>query len=363
MLYRIMESCYPYVVVYRSFPLKAFQHAARQSLIISRTDSIGDVMLTLPLCGLLKKYYPELKIRFLGANYTRAVVECCEYVNEFLDQKELLSLDRKGLIRFLAEKQVFGIVHVFPNKPLARRFAECRLPLRLGTTNRLFHWTTCNRLVTLSRKNSSLHEAQLNIALMRDYLPAEVFDLSLNALADYYGFHAPPLAPDFRKLIPDDRPAWVLHPKSKGSAREYPLSAWMALAERLAETATVFISGTESERPALQALFDRLGDHVVDVVGKMNLSEFIAFLSCVTGIIAGSTGPLHIGSALGIRAVGLYPLIRPVHPGRWSPLGMHAVALTGKDFCSQCKPKNGTCACMEAITVHQILDAVMNWDA
>jgi ADP-heptose:LPS heptosyltransferase len=218
-------------------------------------------------------------------------------------------------------------------------------------------------LVTLSRKNSPLHEAQLNIALMRDYLPAEVFDLSLIALADFYGFHPPALTPDFQKIIPNDRPAWVLHPKSKGSAREYPLSAWMSLAERLSETATVFISGTEGERPALQPLFDRLGNQVFDIVGKMNLSEFIAFLSQVTGIIAGSTGPLHIGSALGIRAVGLYPPIRPVHPGRWSPVGKHAIALTGKDYCRHCLPQNGTCDCMEAITIQQVLDAVANRSA
>lgn len=315
-------------------------------------------MLTLPLCGLLKKYYPELKILFLGANYTRAVIECCEHVDEFLDHKELLSWDRQRLTHFLAEKEVFGIVHVFPNKRIARRFAESALPLRLGTTNRLYHWSTCNRLVTLSRKNSPLHEAQLNIALMQDYFPAEVFDLPLKALADYYGFHVPPLAPHFQKLIPNDRPAWVLHPKSKGSAREYPMSAWIALAERLSETTTVFISGTEGERPALQALFDRIGNRVVNIVGKMSLSELIAFLSQVTGIVAGSTGPLHIASALGIRAVGLYPPIRPVHPGRWSPVGKQAVALTGKDFCLECLPKNGTCACMEAIKIQQIMETV-----
>ena len=35
----------------------SIQHNYRK-IIISRTDSIGDVVLTLPLAGLLKKYYP-----------------------------------------------------------------------------------------------------------------------------------------------------------------------------------------------------------------------------------------------------------------------------------------------------------------
>lgn len=35
-----------------------------KSLIISRTDSLGDVILTLPSAGLMKKLIPGLKIYF-----------------------------------------------------------------------------------------------------------------------------------------------------------------------------------------------------------------------------------------------------------------------------------------------------------
>jgi ADP-heptose:LPS heptosyltransferase len=35
-------------------------------IIISRTDSIGDVILTLPLCVWLKKQFPQTELIFLG---------------------------------------------------------------------------------------------------------------------------------------------------------------------------------------------------------------------------------------------------------------------------------------------------------
>jgi ADP-heptose:LPS heptosyltransferase len=41
-------------------------------------------------------------------------------------------------------------------------------------------------------------------------------------------------------------------------------------------------------------------------------------------LVAASTGPLHIASAVGIHAIGLYPSKRPMHPGRWMPLGGNA---------------------------------------
>ena len=58
-------------------------------LIISRTDSIGDVILTLPVAGELKRQFPQLHIIFLGSSYTKPIVECCPYVDEFADWTEI----------------------------------------------------------------------------------------------------------------------------------------------------------------------------------------------------------------------------------------------------------------------------------
>jgi heptosyltransferase III len=55
------------------------------SIIISRTDSIGDVVLTLPMCGILKEKFPSAKIIFLGKGYTEAIVNACQFVDEFMN--------------------------------------------------------------------------------------------------------------------------------------------------------------------------------------------------------------------------------------------------------------------------------------
>lgn len=57
----------------------------------------------------------------------------------------------------------------------------------------------------------------------------------------------------------------------------------------------------------------------------MNLKQFISFIAAADGLIAASTGPLHIAAALGKVALGIYPPIKPMHPpGRWAPLGKNA---------------------------------------
>ena len=53
-------------------------------ILISRTDSIGDVVLTLPVAGILKQTFPGCTIIFLGREYTRAVIEACDHVDQFV---------------------------------------------------------------------------------------------------------------------------------------------------------------------------------------------------------------------------------------------------------------------------------------
>ena len=53
-------------------------------ILISRTDSIGDVVLTLLMAGIIKQFLPQSKIIFLGRNYTKDVIDLCEHVDEFV---------------------------------------------------------------------------------------------------------------------------------------------------------------------------------------------------------------------------------------------------------------------------------------
>lgn len=56
----------------------------------------------------------------------------------------------------------------------------------------------------------------------------------------------------------------------------------------------------------------------------MDLYQFVSFIRNADGLIASGTGPLHIAAASGINTLGLFPCVRPIHPGRWAPLGERA---------------------------------------
>lgn len=317
-------------------------------LIISRTDAIGDVILTLPVAGLMKKLHPGVKIWFVGRSYTGPVITACEHIDRFINWDEVSEYTQLEQVQYFNDIQADAIVHVFPNKELARITYASKIPLRIGTSHRFHHWLYCNRLVHVGRKSSPLHEAQLNARLFR---PLGVKATpSLDELMFLMGLTRPAELNDtFATWLDPNRFNLILHPKSKGSAREWGLDNFSELIRTLpGERYKIFISGNAEDGVALQGQIKAWGNDVTDLTGKMPLAQFIAFINKADGLVAASTGPLHIAAALGKVAVGLYAPMRPIHPGRWSPLGPRAGYLVLDKQCNQCR-HDKHCACIESI--------------
>jgi ADP-heptose:LPS heptosyltransferase len=78
--------------------------------------------------------------------------------------------------------------------------------------------------------------------------------------------------------------------------------------------------------------------------------------------VAGSTGPLHLAAALGRHALGLYPPIKPMHPGRWAPVGLHAGFMVfDRPNCEDCRRQPAACTCIRAIEAAAVAARVLTW--
>lgn len=325
-----------------------------KNILISRTDSIGDVVLTLPMAGLLKRNYPDSRVFFLGAEYTHAVVDCCKDVDQFVSWTEIQSKPLPEQLAFLKSLQIDTVLHVFPNREVASLAKIARISNRVGTSHRIFHWTTCNRLVNFSRKKSPLHESQLNCMLLQPFV--ENMPPALGDMADYLNFQDPELSPEFAEFIDAKRFNLILHPKSKGSAREWGVENFARLIELLPEERfKIFISGTQAEGNLVRdSLIKPYVNRITDLTGKMPLSQLIAFIARCDALIAASTGPLHIASACGVQAIGIYPPMRPIHPGRWMPIGKKVKVFVADKECSLCRKTPDRCQCMQSITPEEV---------
>ena len=323
---------------------------AHKTIIISRTDSIGDVCLTLPLCGYLKKHFVGIRIIFLGNTYTAPILNCCKDIDEVISWKDIENLDKNEQISLFKNLKASAIFHVFPKKEIAKLAKKSGIPNRIGTSHRLFHLLTCNHRVNFTRKNAVAHESQLNFHLLK---PCGLTTLpSLKEINSYTHFASTQHLPEWLLTeLNTNKPTVILHPKSQGSAVEWGIGNFIALAQQLIDDGyNVFFTGTEKEASFFR---DLVPDQCIDTTGKLSLDELIAFIQQIDYLVAASTGPLHIAGLLNRGAIGLFSPRKPIHPGRWMPLGSKSQTLVFDENCSNCatgKP----CNCIEKITVASV---------
>ena len=349
-------------------------------IILSRTDSIGDVVLTLPMASALKETFPDCTIVFLGREYTRPVVELCRFVDEFVvwDEGVQSSKFKVQSSRFKVQGSRFkvpysaidllrdlksdAIIHVFPVKEICRAAKRAGIPIRIATSRRFFTWFTCNRLLHIPRKNSNLHESQLNLKLLKGMGIKK--DFMLEEISGMYGLKTAQLTnlPTYQLTnLPTYKRTILLHPKSKGSAREWGLENFSQLIELLpSDKYNILITGTKEEGILMKEFLEKHKRRVTDLTGKLTLYELVELIGSSDALVAASTGPLHIAAALGIRAIGLYAPMRPIFPQRWAPVGTNATFLVIDKSCNDCR-KNMDCHCIRSITPEAVAEKLTKY--
>lgn len=327
-------------------------------IVVSRTDRIGDVVLSLPVAGALRRAYPGAELCFLGRRYVRDVIDACEHVDRFVAWPDEAPSRREAaaIVRAIGAD---AIVHVFPRERIAWGAWRAGVARRIGTSRRWYHWFACNERVRLSRKRSALHEAELNLRMAAPLLAGREW-----SIAESHGLYgltrAAPLPARWSAVIDARRFNLVVSPLTGGTDPAWPLDQWRAFIDALdGERFRVFVAGSAAEGATLRPWLDALPRHATDITGQ-TLAELMAFIRASDGFVAASTGPLHIAAALGARALGLYPASSTGVPARWRPIGARAELLTAPEG----EPAaGGVRHAVAGIAVRDVLRVVERWAA
>jgi ADP-heptose:LPS heptosyltransferase len=144
----------------------------------------------------------------------------------------------------------------------------------------------------------------------------------------------------------------IIHPGTNGNTREWPLTYVEKLITILDEKKfNIIITGSLHEQEKLAHLIQTC-PKAKNAVGKLSLKEFVALISHADGLLANSTGPLHIAGAFNIHTLGLFPADAGKDPGRWQALGSHSEFIVAK---------NETAEAMQTISVEQVKEKIQTW--
>jgi heptosyltransferase-3 len=332
--------------------------AEPKRILLVRTDRLGDVILTLPMVGALRRALPRAHIAMLLRRYTGAIVE------GHGDVDEILWYDRpKGQVPFgamlarLREGRFDSAIAVYPRLRIAALLFLAGIPIRAGSGYRYYSFLF-NRRVYEHRKDARRHELEYNLELLRPF-GIDVPDLRGEA---EFGIAVPPESIQrVRQLLAErgvGAPFAVLHPGTGKSAREWPREKLGELGARIArEGMAVVVTGTGEEGDLVREVARLSGG--CGLAGVLTLKELAALLRMAAVVISHSTGPLHLAVAVGTPVVGLYPQLTAMSARRWGPYtGRSRVHMPDRSAeCRDCED-GGPCACMESITVDSVLASV-----
>jgi heptosyltransferase-3 len=311
-----------------------------QKVIVTRTDHLGDVILSLPVFASLKKCFPNCKTIALVGDYTADAAASSPYVDKvitYTPKEPILATLKK----FRSERPD-AIVLLFPRFKIAVAGFLARIPIRVGTAYRWYSFLF-NKRIHEHRKYSVKNEADYNLNLLEVLgCNEKVLNITLNvnetASKKVDAFLDQVCVSNFV----------VVHPGTGGSALEWGAANFRELVKNITNTMSmnVIVTGVESERPICKGISEGIGN-AINAAGKFSLLEFIALLSKAELVISNSTGPIHLAAAVGTPVIGIYPNKKPMTPVRWAPLTHNKKILT---------PRNDSDK-LSTITVDEVLQA------
>lgn len=292
-----------------------------KNIAVVRTDRIGDMILTLPMCQGIKELIPNCKLTLIARRYVEPILYNCQ----ILDQIFYIE-DFKGNLKELFNK--IDIQVAFFPRP---RFNEVyyafksNVPIRVGTAYRWYSFLFTHK-VKDHRKVSKYNEAQYNLRMVETFFKKKLelkyvkINVKPEAKAKVISV-LETLNIQLDKFI-------ILHPGSGGSTITWPPFRFGELADMFIRSGfDVIVTGIEKESQLGQIILE-YAPATKNLIGRLDLYEIIALISLSKGVVANSTGILHIASVMEIPTVGLFPNTPHLSAKRWGPIGPFSATLS-----------------------------------
>ena len=331
------------------------------NILVVRTDRIGDVVLSTPVLASLRAAHPNWKISFLVKPALADLLQGHPDVDSLLtletDDKPSF-LNTRGLSDRLRKGNFDIAVHLYSDFWISLAVWRAGVGHRIGPASkiaRLFY----NRSIVQRRSMGGRHETDHNLDLLKP-LGIPPIRRSKVSVADTISAGA-------QKLLDSGRKNVGIFPGMGGSARNWKPEKYARLADFLSSKGVnvILICG-----PGEEKLLDEVQSFTSQAPARYvsnRRDELAAFIKALDCFVAPSTGPLHIASAVGTPAVGIYCPIKVCLPERWGPIGENDISFVPDvPVCERCIAERcelydsrGQYDCMDKIEVEPLADAVM----
>ena len=292
-------------------------------ILIRSLNWLGDAVMQAPALRLLKQLRPDAELVFLAKPAVAEIVKAYDLGPVLPWSPGLLA--RASTIR---RAKVDAAL-------LLPKSLGSALEAVIGGVPERWGWRAQGRGILLTRAlprwDDSAHYALRFRSLVAEALEAEsdLPDTSADLVAPDAWTEA---AAPFHRA--DGLPMALLAPGAAGgSAKQWPIASWTALAQRLLkEGVPTAVIGRQEEAGLGQAMADQ-APGLLDLTGKTSLAALGGLLSQAALVVANDSGTMHLAAALGAPTLGIYG---PTSPKTSHSLGKAARAVWAEVECAPC---------------------------
>jgi hypothetical protein len=288
-------------------------------ILVTRTDRLGDVILSTPVLVKVRELYPEAKVFFLVQKSWMPVLQ-------FGSEVELIEYNPLESLVDLSERlktYQFDLAYVLRDESkVSRAVKRAGIPKRVGPYSSLRSFFLFNQGRLQRRSRCVMHEAEYNLDLVIPQTPST----SVEGLPQAWLSTSVESKLRAQEYLANSGLArkqfTVIHPGSSGSARYVKQGKLQALAQALIERGQkVVISGGPAETALLEE-FQQAVPGVLLLGGSqgLGLDGMAEVYRLAKGVVAHGTGPLHLAAAVGTPVLAIFPPLFVLSEKRWGPL-------------------------------------------
>jgi len=336
----------------------------QKRILIVRTDRVGDVVMITPMLREFRRTFPDAFIATLTNPNTREIL----INNPHLDVTITDDLKKESFRNTVKEIRKHKFTHgllVMPTERAAYQMFLGGVKERIGVGRKLYEVITFMKSVSRNKYIPLRHEADYCMDLARSLgvvtsnLMPEIFVTDGERSQGLQMLKESGVSENFFKVI--------LHTGSGKSSSNWSEEKYFGLIKEILKKRNdiqIILTAKEMSEDFKNKVKKEYFDKTIIVEDKIKrLRDLICIISNADHLIAPSTGPLHIASALKIRTTGLYCHRLMNCAAHWGALGHRAINIeVSKKYCDEnCSFDKEICNFENGISIQEVV-ASLNSD-
>lgn len=330
-------------------------------ILIIRTDRVGDVVMITPMIRELRKTFPDSFLAALTNPNTADIL----LNNPHLDL--ILTDDLKKdsfwkVVKDIKKNKFTDGLLVLPTERAAYQMFLAGIKNRIGVGKKLYEVITFMKSVSRNKYIPLRHESDYCMDLARslgvkaDDLTPEIFITGKEKIFGKEILNSLGVNENDLKII--------VHTGSGKSSGNWSEDKFLKLIREILikkEQVKIILTAREMSNTFKENILSLNESRIVFADNHIHrLRDLICIIANTDLLIAASTGPLHLASALDIRTIGLFCHRRMNCAALWGAKGRKAVNIeVSKEYCdSSCSRDKEICRFEDGIKTEEVLKFV-----